>query len=220
MLPTEAAWIGNALRDVDATDLSPVLNLGSSTVKFRTIDQPHIHREIFAPLAARNIRVIHSDLKQQEGVEIAGDILDPAVQAEIRKLGVRSVMCNNMLEHVTDIDGVCAALAQICPPNGLLFVSVPHEYPFHPDPIDNGFRPNLEELARVLGPGFELRKGQVVNCGNYKDKIRHGPGLLRRDLKLVIGARDPIKMRILRENYRFWTSQYKISCAVFARGGK
>lgn len=218
MLPAEASWVRKALGDATTTELSPILNLGSSTAEFRMIAQPHVDREIFAPLAARDIRVIHADLKQNEGVEIAGDILDPSVQAQIRELGVRSVMCNNMLEHVTDIEQVCSGLAQICPPGGLLFVSVPHDYPFHPDPIDNGFRPDIADLSRLLSRwGFELRKGEIVACGNYKQKLRLGPGLIRRDLKLIAGGRDPVKLRILRENYRFWNKQYLVSCAVFCR---
>jgi SAM-dependent methyltransferase len=219
VLPAEASWFGKVLNATPADELSPVLNLGSQTIEFRTIAKPHIERELFAPLAARDIRVIHADLKQDEGVEIAGDILEPAVQAAIRKLDVRSVMCNNMLEHVTDIDQVCSALNQICSPGGLLFVSVPNEYPYHPDPIDNGFRPNVAQLAQQLAKwGFELRTSEVVSCGSYIKKVAKNPALLVRDMYLlIVGAKNRDKLRMLKENYRFLSREYQVTCAVFVR---
>jgi SAM-dependent methyltransferase len=128
-------------------------------------------------------------------------------------------MCNNMLEHVVDIDAVCAALGQICPPNGLLFISVPNSYPFHPDPIDNGFRPSVDELTRILHEaGFDLRTGSVVECGSYVNKVKAKPMLLVRDVYLlVVGTVIREKLRMLKENYRYWRCQYRVTCAVYVR---
>jgi SAM-dependent methyltransferase len=219
MMPAEAKWFGRALRDTDAAELSPILNLGSSTVEFRTVTKPHIDRELFAPLASRGVTVIHADLKEDNGVDVAGDFLEPVVQDEIRALGVRSIMCNNLLEHVTDVGEVCSALSRLCPAGGLLFISVPNQYPFHPDPIDNGFRPDIAQLSKILGAvGFELRSGDVIRCGSYVNKVKANPKLLVRDVYLLLAGiirRD--KLRMLRENYRYWRKDYRVTCAVFAR---
>lgn len=219
MLPAEAEWFGKVLATTDAEELSPILNLGSSTLEFRTVTKPHIDRELFAPLAARGINVIHADLKDNDGVDISGDFLDPAIQDKIRGAGARSVMCNNMLEHVTNINDVCSALSQICPPAGLLFISVPNDYPYHPDPIDNGFRPDVATLSELLRNwGFNLRSGEVIDCGGYSRKVRASPKLLARDVYLLLrGTVNPGKLRMLQENYRFWRKQYRVTCAVFTR---
>lgn len=219
MLPAEARWFGKVLNATEGDELSPVLNLGSQTIKYRTIDKPYIDGELFGPLACRNVKVIHADLQRDEGVEIAGDILDPEVQAVIKGANVRSIMCNNMLEHVTDIDLVCSALSQICPTGGLLFVSVPCKYPFHPDPIDNEFRPDVMQLCERLNKwGFVLRSGEVVNCGSYSRKVAKSPVLLVRDIYLLaVGSRNKDKLRMLKENYRFWRNEYQVTCGVFVR---
>lgn len=219
MLPAEAEWFGRVLDNTDASELSPILNLGSSTLEFRTVTKPHIDRELFAPLAAREVAVIHADLKSNDGVDISGDFLDPTVQGKIREAGARSVMCNNMLEHVADVDEVCSALSRICPPSGLLFISVPNAYPYHPDPIDNGFRPDVLQLTELLRDwGFSLRTGEVIDCGGYARKVRATPKLLARDVYLLLrGIVNRGKLRMLRENYRFWRKQYRVTCAVFTR---
>lgn len=53
-------------------------------------------------------------------------------------------------------------------------MSVPHSYPFHPDPIDNGFRPNVEQLA-ALFPDTELVDAAIVECGTYWDRLGRSP---------------------------------------------
>ena len=82
--------------------VSPLLNLGSSTGEFRRTAKPHIQRELFGPLAAAGVAVVHSDLKQADGVDLAGDILDPAVLRDLKARGFRCVLCANLLEHVRD----------------------------------------------------------------------------------------------------------------------
>jgi len=66
--------------------VSPLLNLGSSTRQFREVIKPHIEMELFAPLREAGVKVIHSDSKKDEGVDIAGDILAPEL---MRRLNIR-----------------------------------------------------------------------------------------------------------------------------------
>lgn len=75
--------------------------------------KPHIHREIFAALESRRVQVLHMDLKADDGVNIVGDIYDPAFQEEIRRIGAKLLMCCNILEHLQDpaeFARVCATL--------------------------------------------------------------------------------------------------------------
>src|SRR5436853_7008325 len=81
-------------------EISPLLNLGSSTRAFREEAKPHIERELFNPLRAAGVDIVHSDLKQAEGVDLAGDILNAAVRANLKGRGFRALLIANMLEHV------------------------------------------------------------------------------------------------------------------------
>jgi hypothetical protein len=221
MSPEEARWFGHVLGSADRAALSPVLNIGSSTLEYRTVVCPHIDTFMFRPLAERGVRVFHADMKEGVGIDVVGSVLDESTRAALLGLGVRSVLCNNLLEHVADIGALCSALGAVCPKDGLLLISVPHAYPFHPDPIDNGFRPSVRELAELLQPhGFELRAGELVTFGSYGNSLARNPGLLARDAYLLLaGVFDRRKWRVLASNYRFLTRQYEVTCAVFVRRG-
>src|SRR5262249_48186498 len=83
-------------------DISPLLNLGSSTGAFRERSKPHIERELFAPLRAAGVDIVHSDLKLAEGVDLAGDIMNPGFRTVLHGRGFRCLLVANMLEHVRD----------------------------------------------------------------------------------------------------------------------
>ncbi|MFY0534931.1 hypothetical protein [Nannocystis pusilla] len=131
----------------------PLLNLGSSDLHFRTEVQPWIDREVFAPLRARGAAIVHSDLKTLPGVDIAADALSEAGLSRLRAVGARAILCCNMLEHVTDRAALAERLAALVPAGGLLVVTVPFSYPYHPDPIDTYYRPDPEDMSRELFPG-------------------------------------------------------------------
>ncbi|HXJ02291.1 MAG TPA: hypothetical protein VNH44_13795, partial [Micropepsaceae bacterium] len=59
MFETEAAWLETLLRERTAEELSPLLNVGSSTADFREVEQPWAERRLFAPLRARGIKIVH-----------------------------------------------------------------------------------------------------------------------------------------------------------------
>jgi hypothetical protein len=82
--------------------VSPLPNLGSSTRAFREVAKRHIRDELFGPLEAAGTRIVHSDLKQADGVDLVDDIVDPAVRAELRARRFKCLLCSNLLEHVSD----------------------------------------------------------------------------------------------------------------------
>jgi hypothetical protein len=153
MMKCDAVWLSGTLAKFSVAELSPVLNLGSSTLAFRTTEQPYIQELIVAPMEARGVRMVHTDLKHAPGVDIAGDIFDDADFARLKAVGVRSVICTHMFEHVVDRAERQRRILDLCPENGLYFVTVPSSYPEHNDPIDTLFRPTPEGLAAVFGGG-------------------------------------------------------------------
>ena len=106
-------------------------------------------------------------------VDISGDITDPDFRDGLRDIGARSILCSNLLEHVRGPEQVCAALEELLPPGGLLFISVPHEFPYHPDPIDTMFRPDVEQLLRLF-PGSECVRAESIAGGTSWDLAAGG----------------------------------------------
>ena len=111
MMRCDAEWLGHTLASLSAEELSPVLNLGASTRHFREVEQPYIHERVFRPLEARGIRVIHSDLKAAEGVDIVGDVFNDTDFAELKATAPRAVICTHMFEHVRDRRGAVTPTA-------------------------------------------------------------------------------------------------------------
>ena len=160
MRPEEAFWIGNILANSDLTGRT-VMNVGSSTGRFRAVTQPHIDQQIFAPPTARGVRVIHADIKAAEGVDLVGDLLDPAFRQQVVAIAPDVVLANNLFEHVRDRQLLADCLADLPGQHGRLIVSVPRAYPYHADPIDTLYRPTPGEIAEMF-PGFTLEDQAVV----------------------------------------------------------
>jgi hypothetical protein len=182
MFEREAAWLERLLRERSTSELSPLLNLGSSTRAFREVEQPWCERLLFAPLRHRGVRVIHVDAREGEGIEIKADVLEAAELPRLKALGAKAVLCCNMLEHVRDPRLLARRCIDIVGPGGLIFVTVPFSYPFHRDPIDTMFRPSPGELARLFAPAVTV-KGEIVDSGeSYRDQVKRRPWILFRHI--------------------------------------
>lgn len=163
----------DALRDMllNHGDVSPLLNLGSSTRHFREISQPHIQNNLFGPLEAAGIKVFHSDLKEGDGIDLTGNILDPEVVDRLAAMKFKTILLSNLLEHVTDREAVADACERIVGPGGHILVTVPKSYPYHPDPIDTLYRPSPEKLASLFGKSV-LTSSTIVEDSNFAEDLR------------------------------------------------
>lgn len=168
MLAEEAAWLGARIRERRNEELFPFLNVGSSTETFRTCTQPYIEREIFAPLRRRGGPILHLDIKHAPGVDLVGDLMDPEFLSRVREtVTPRCVLVSNLLEHVPDPVKVAQRVASLVPPGGLILVSGPHAYPYHPDPLDNLFRPHLEEARSLFDPVIPVQE-QIIESPSWR----------------------------------------------------
>jgi hypothetical protein len=179
----EAAWIGEKLQALDSARV--VLNLGSGSKRFREVSKPYIDREIFDPLARRGARIVHADLKSGEGIDVSGDLFDPAVQARLRELGPDALLACNILEHLpSDTRGrFPAVLDSLLPAGAVLVITVPYSYPYHADPIDTLYRPSPAELC-ALFPAYEVIEARTIESESYGDEFVAG-GPLRMARKLL-----------------------------------
>jgi hypothetical protein len=174
MMRCDAEWLHKTLAQLDTNQLSPLLNLGSSTREFREVKQPFVHELVFKPLEGRGVKVIHSDIKEGEGVDIACDIFDDAGLARIRALNPKAVLCTHMFEHVTDHNQLAKRILDMLPSGGLFIITVPYSYHYHADPIDTMFRPSPDELA-ALFPGQEILTREVLIGDTYWSHVKKRP---------------------------------------------
>jgi hypothetical protein len=166
MLLEEARWLNRHLSRLHQDDLYPMCNLGSSTEHYRRLEQPYIDKYLFAPARLKNLEVIHVDAKDAPGVDVVADLTDPTLPERLAKLRVRSVMCCNLLEHVSDRLVFRDVVLSILKPGGYLIATVPYRFPYHEDPIDTMYRPTVAEVA-ALFPGTSIHKAAIVRASRF-----------------------------------------------------
>ncbi|HTV44587.1 MAG TPA: hypothetical protein VMF05_04665 [Stellaceae bacterium] len=218
MFEAEARWLCRTLEGFGPQRLSPLLNLGSSTAAFRELTQPWTEEQLFRPLRRRGIDVVHVDQRDEAGVDIRADLTEPADLPRLRACRPRALLCCNLLEHVTHPDLLARHCLELLDRGGLVFATVPFSYPYHRDPIDTMFRPDLEQLGALFA-GARLLDGAIIGAGrSYRDDVRARPWILLRHL-----ARFPAPFLSFEKWQRsmkklYWlAAEYRITCGVFEK---
>ena len=125
---------------------------------------PQVESDVLDPLTERGERIVKTDLQPGPHIDIAGDIYDVAVQAKLKAVGAKCVLCCNILEHVVDREAFARVCDEILSPGGMIVVSVPQSYPLHMDPIDTYYRPKPAEIAQLF-PGYVVLAHDAVVSG-------------------------------------------------------
>lgn len=215
MRAEEAIWINGIIEAKDTAELSPCIDMGSGGAQPRFADQ-----YIFAPLARKNVRVRHFDLKEGHGVDISGDIFDPACQEELKRIRPKLIICSNMLEHLPleGLERIPAVFWGILAEDGILIVTVPNSFPYHIDPIDTLYRPSPEDLANMF-ERFEILSVGLVSSDRYLDDLKKTG--LKGVLKLLFRLVKPFRRRhkwLNAAHSLFWLFRpYRHSCVALRK---
>lgn len=170
----EARWIQKVLSRQPLENICSVLNIGSSTKYLRSVQQPFIEEIVFRPLSERGIKVIHTDIKNGDGVDLAGNLLDETFRDELRKSNFKMILCSNLLEHVPEPNKIIQLIIDIVPKDGFILITVPYKYPKHMDPIDTFFRPSIEDLL-ALCPETRVVEQKRISVGTVYDSFKKKP---------------------------------------------
>ena len=142
MFLEESVWIREVLEKAGLRAGMTLLNMGSSTERFRRLDQPFIDHEIIQPLLQRGVRIVHVDARRDEGVDVVCNLADPATEPEAVGLEpAHAILASNLLEHVLNRDLVLERIMRLTRPGGVVVVTVPNLYRFHAGSIDTMYRP-------------------------------------------------------------------------------
>lgn len=214
MLPNEAKWLGQQLANLSVEAVSPIINLGSSTRRFREYGQPFIHEHIIQPAEQRGIEFIHTDMEQGEGVDVSGDIFREDIFTTLKELSPKAIICANILEHVTSPSILANRCVELLPSGGYIFATVPNSFPYHPAPIDTLWRPDCHELASIFDQCVVLESCNV-NCGTFYSQFMNQPIRLAKHL-LQLALPIPNYRRFMSAWHRnFWIGKpYKTSCVL------
>lgn len=182
MLKNESLWIQKYLPIIIAEQALPVLNVGSSTSYYRQTAQPHVQQNIFSHFEEEKLQVIHLDMKAAAGVDLVGNLYDPEFLNKIKELKIKTVFCNNTLMYLNserrrDLADIFYNLIHA---GGYLMVSNSHIFPAAPDPKEEYYRADAQEMYRDLFSKFTLIAGEEVedDLTHYQDLKQQSKFLL------------------------------------------
>lgn len=182
MLKEESIWIKEILEEVEGSLVRDVLDVGSSTLQFRTQTQPYIEENVFRPLRERGLSIFYLDKKENIGVDYVYDVENTNISEIGKEFDL--VICCSLLEHVKEPKKICSLLIDLTKRDRFLLVTVPKSYRYHPDPIDTMFRPSIDTLISMF-PGMEVVEKKVVYV---KGKERYKLSVISELLRYIIPA--------------------------------
>ncbi|MCW9680636.1 methyltransferase type 11 [Dolichospermum planctonicum UHCC 0167] len=218
MFKEEAKWLANMIYSLNPNSVFPMLNIGSSNKKFREQEQPWIDELLFKPARTKGYSVIHTDIKNDIGVDLVGDLCSLDFLKKLSEMNIQSVICSNLLEHINNREEISKIISSIVPKNGYLFVTVPYKYPYHRDPIDTMFRPNIQELSSLF-PDFKIVNGEILPGGYLVKSTTTTPILytLAMLIRLILPIYQPLRW-FDSLKYALWLfKDISVSCVVLEK---
>jgi SAM-dependent methyltransferase len=220
MRPEEAEKLANWALELELPPGATCLNIGSSTGEFRKVAQPHIQDRLIRPLEEAGVRLVHCDMKVDEGVDEVGDILDPEFRSHLKRHRAQLLICSNLLEHLEDPRAFARACGDLVVEGGYGLFSVPFSYPYHPDPIDTMLRPSPRELAEFL-PGWTLVKSGELAAGSFWEDLRKTgqpvSRLLRHTARVVMPFYRPWAWRACASRMLWLARPYRVSMVLMQK---
>lgn len=211
-----AAWTRAALAPLPLPSGSRALDIGSSTLHYRTIEQPHIEEQVLAPLRARGVQVVHLDSKDAPGVHVVRD-LDEADAGLAEQLGEFAlVLLASVLQYLREPARAADLAVRALAPGGHLVAHHPASARRTNDPVDRMLRMSPEELAAVFERrGLERLRAESVRI----DDPRYYRGLFSRPSSVPVGGRFwlPLPGVSERARLRLPALRWRQSCVLMRR---
>ncbi len=90
---------------------------------------------------------------------------------ELSSIQFDGVLLCNVLEHVASIDGIVQRVCNLIKPGGFLIFTSPLEHPVHYNPIDNGYRPRVDEVISLFC-NLQFVRSEIVSDHTYSYYLR------------------------------------------------
>jgi hypothetical protein len=211
-----AAWTAAALANLEFARGSRALDVGSSTLHYRTVEQPHIEEQVMAPLRARGVEITHLDAKPAPGVDVVCDLgrADASLAARLGEYAL--VLVCGMMQALRDPGRVVDIAVQALAPGGHLVAHHPETARRTFDPVDFMLRMSPDELAGR----FERRGLERVRADSVRiDDPRYYRGLVSRPSWIPFRGRVWLPLPGVSEQVRLRIPalRWKQSCVVMRR---
>ena len=204
MLLNEAKWINNVIAGHLNNFNGTAVNLGSSSLDFIKYNQPYIENLVLKPIS-KNFKLINVDVKVDSNIQLVADFLTDSGQKTIKELHAKVFLVSNLLEHIPlALDGI-NQLKKLVEPNSYLILTGPKSFPYHPDPIDNMFRPKLSEIYALFEKDFEIIELDIVKNGTVFSSSLFGRSVKKTGK--VLQSKGGLLRLIFKTNFLYKTAR-------------
>jgi len=124
-----------------------VLDIGSSTLEYRTVKQPYIDEIIFKPMRQEGTTIHYLDIINGEGIDIVADISSKSFNLPKE---YDLVICGNTLHLCSDIKTSIRNISSTVHRDGYLIITAPLVFPYHDGPLDHCYRFSPNELVALF----------------------------------------------------------------------
>lgn len=216
MLIKESIFLKELIQELPKKNLK-VLNFGSQSSTFLK-SQPYIYENIIKPTLELGHTIENLDIRNVEGADIVGDIFDDVFFAKLKEMHFDVIFVFNLLEHVSDLELMVARIQELISKGKYIIFSGPYKYPVHLDPIDNGFRPDVQQVTRLF-TNCNLVRGEAVVDYTYKRYLFSSPKfLLINFVRLTAFFYKYNKWRkVVIPKYRWLFKKYEVTCVLLEK---
>jgi hypothetical protein len=191
-----------------------VINLGSGDVDKLKNDKPWVFENVFLPLKISGANIIHSDFKNFGGVTHVCDLRLPEALSFTKDMhGPKLFILANVLEHVpkTARNNILNKIFSAMKKDDGLLVTVPNQYPYHPDPIDTLYRPSPQDLYGLIK--LNWIEGKVIAAGSYREEFLNMKTLkkIRKILKIFFPFQSPKEYLNNLHRFLYLFKKYKVT---------
>ena len=216
MLVNEAKWIGEQIKTLSLKRESVVLNFGSQNLKYNK-ESKHLIDFVVNPIKQK-CQLKNLDLQKGPGIDYSGNILDDTFFNQLTSIQFECVLLCNVLEHVTNIEGIAQRVGELIKPGGFIIFTGPYEYPIHYDPIDNGFRPEIKEVIRLFN-NFRIIQAEIVTDYTYAYYLKKNKkNLFLTLIRVLIPFYKFNKWKnVVLPKFKWWNKQFKVTCVLMQK---
>jgi hypothetical protein len=166
----EALKIGKIIKKYNA--FNNIINLGSGNVEQLNRTKPWVSEHVFDLFEKSQAKILHVDAKDFPGVDIVQDLSQPNSLSFCDHLkGSKLFILASVLEHIpkkAHVEFLNRIYSKMKSKDGLI-ITLPYDYPYHADPIDNMYRPSPNELKKLLP--LTWLEAEIVSAGSYREEF-------------------------------------------------
>ena len=172
----ESLKIKSIIRDsqIKNGNYKTIINLGCGDIKNFLKSKPYVKKNVFDPLKKQGAVIINVDSYHYPNIDFVLDLTKLINFDFLKKTkSPRLYILANVLEHIPSEKRLVAIknIYNNMKKNDSIIITVPHQYPYHPCPIDTLYRPLPNDIKKLL-PFINWKSLFLVNSGSYKDEFK------------------------------------------------